>query len=283
MNIYYKIPISYYHLYLKKRSIQGNIFTKNKLNLYKNWKRQLVLIALKFKLFPKKKINSNADIIFLGNRKKEFYFDTEKIITSGDNKYDFETRKKMNKYFNCIKDSKYSKKKLEEKMIWPTKKITDEDIFYIYKKLINYYKKDLTKKNISELINSRRKRLPFLNKILINNKEKILTTDAHGDFWRGNLEKAIDKKIWIFDWGQKGYGTILEDLFNYFLIEYFYTGKINKELFIRLIKLYKKEFDISKEELINLINIEKKLNKINRQKKQWNILNNFENEIKNYL
>ena len=188
MQVYYKVPISYYYLYLRKNSKKGLKFTQKKLNLYKNWKRQIILHALKFKLLPRKKINSKADIIFFGNRKKEFYFDKKKIITYGDCEKDFVIRKKMNKYFNCIKNSKYTKEKLEEDLIWPTKEIKEEEIIGIFKKLIEYYKKGIFQNSINKIKYFREKRLPKKNKIMFKD-QKILSSIVHGDFWKGNIEK----------------------------------------------------------------------------------------------
>jgi thiamine kinase-like enzyme len=272
MNKYYKIPISYYHLYLRKGSRDGEEFTKKKLNLYKNWKRQLVLWALKFKLLPRKKIDSNADIIFLGNRKKEIYFDKKKIITCGDCKTDYENRKKMNRYFNCIKNPKYTKEKLEEDLIWPTRKITDKDIVRVFEELVDFYKKNLKNKSMKEIIKEKEKRLN--KKINVNNKNiKLPSTIVHGDFWKGNLEKDKDGKIWIFDWGQSGMGGLIEDVYNYFLIEYFSTKRLNERLLVKIIKMYEREFDFN----LNKINsIEREINsKMGRDLETFNKFNNI--------
>ncbi len=280
MGIYYKVPVSYYYLYLKKNSKEGFEFTKKKLDLYKNWKRQLVLWALKLRFLSTKKINSGADIIFFGNRKKEFYFDKKKVITFGNCKKDCQVRKKMNKSFHCIKNPKYFQERLEEDLIWPTKAIKEEEIIRIFKKLIEYYKKGISQNSINKIKYFREKRLPKKNEIMFKD-QKILSSIVHGDFWKGNIEKDKKGVFWIFDWGQRGMGTIFEDFFNYFLIEYFYTKKLNSKLFINILKVFSREFRLKENEIINLINLETKLNRINRNKSQWLIINRFKNEIKN--
>tara|TARA_Y100000310_G_C20530688_1_gene738283 strand:- start:240 stop:1109 length:870 start_codon:yes stop_codon:yes gene_type:complete len=280
---YYKVPISYYHLFLRVDSKEGLEFTRKKLNLYKNWKRKTILILLNLKLLPKKEIDSKADVIFYGNRTKEIHFSKKIILTRGNCKIDFRERVLMNKYFKCIKNPKYSSKILEEEFIWPTKELTNENVSKIFEELIKYYKKNLKKIPISKIIASRKKRLPYLNRSFSFSKEKILSSNMHGDFWKGNLETDLENNIWIFDWGQSGFGTILEDFFNYFLIEYFYTKSLNNDFFYKIFELFKKEFDLPVKKIIDLICLETQLNKLNRPKNQWKTLEFFNTEIINLL
>ena len=226
MGIYYKVPISYYHLFLKKGSKEGAAFARKKLNLYKNWKRQLVLFALKFKILPTKKINSNADIVFMGNRKKEIYFDEKRIITYGNCRRDYEIRKKMSRHFNCIQNPKLSKGKLEEDLIWPTKKIKKIDIQRLFEELIIYYKKNLNSKN---------------------------ETLIHGDLWRGNIEKGPKNELWIFDWEFSKQRHFLWDFLSYFYTEFSFTKKINKELIQKIISLFSKSFSLKKDGFVEEI------------------------------
>lgn len=251
---FYKVPISYYSVLIRKGSKEAEEWTLKKLNLYPNWKRKLVKFLLKRKLLPIMKIESDADLIYKGNREKLFYFTEGKVVTG----------------------------KKEEYLVYPTKEIKNEDIIHLFKELIGSYWINLKNRNLKELKEDREKRLPNLNKIKVEDK-KVFSSIVHGDFWLGNIEKGLDNELWIFDWGQKGFGTIVEDLVNYFLVEYFSTRKINYELFSELLEIFSREFELSSTKLEGLIYIEIELNKINRTKKQWKTIEKFKNEVENYF
>jgi len=264
---YYFVPVSFYSLFLRKGSKEGEKFTLQKLDVYLNWKRKIIKFLLKLKILPVRRIGSSADIVLQGNRRKEIFFDEKKISTFGDHGEDYKIRKKMNKYFNCIKNPKYSQGKLEEDLIWPNTPLTNKDLIMVFKQLINYYKLNLKEESEKEIIEKRHSRSNKLNQIKINktSQTKFLTSKIHGDFWKGNIEKEENGKVWVFDWGQKGEGLVIEDFINYFLIEFFSKKKIDKYLFKKIFSIYQEEFDLRGKEIF----FEIELNKINRPKKQW--------------
>ncbi len=159
----------------------------------------------------------------------------------------------MNKYFNCIKNPKYSKNKLEEDLIWPTKQISDADIIKTFKELVKYYEKNRVNENI---------------------------VVAHGDFWRGNIEKDLTGKIWIFDWVFSRKRPFIWDMANYFLVEYFYTRKINQYLFLKAKKKYLGAFKINNEAFLKKMDEFIEIYKKERSSSQKHIINSFHKKIK---
>jgi len=281
------VPISYYRVFVKKGVKEGEIFLIKKLGVYPNLKRRLLCFLLRKKFFSSLIFStdycSNADLIIEGSRRKEFYFKKKLVKTYCKDFSDCYVRLRMNKFLNCIKDPKKFEGFFSEVLIWPTFPLSVEDLLSLFARFVPLYKRYLKKRPLKKVVDERRKRLTTINPFEIISKGNVLSTFVHGDFWIGNLEKDSNGALWVFDWGQAGIGTLFEDFVHYFIIEYFFTRKINKNLFERVLKLFIDEFHLSPLEVKNLIGLEIGLNKINRPRKDWRILEKFRNEIQNFI
>ena len=129
--------------------------------------------------------------------------------------------------------------------------------------LFKLYEENKTKKvKFNWLIDNIKEKLKMINidkhEIfnLLNNMElnKYLVTIVHGDFIDSNIiYNAKYNKYTILDWEYTGYKSICHDIFNYFTIKTFITGKNYNNMFLNGKNDYLNEL---KFKFLNIFNID---------------------------
>lgn len=256
-----------------------------KLNIFPNFKKKISSFLILKNFLPSIKINvpKGVSLIFFGHKIKLFDFENNKVYTLSKKcslKNEFIKRKKAFKYLKNIQVGEIKNNILTEDLLYPQEKISEEDILNLFIKLSDMYNQTLKSSPIEDIINDRLKRFPLKNKKfhkIISKKLKGVSTlscISHGDFWKGNIIKS-KRELYLIDWSDSGRGTILEDFFNFFAVEYLFSKKVSKFLFRNLKKRLLKNFKISEKEFSRLFDLEFLLYKISLPRNDWKKLDSF--------